>query len=411
MKAVNFIKEKMKTGAWAEVLEHSKWIFFLIHVMVFFYFLIINIEMPYSGDDIVYRYVYGTNREVSGIGDVAESMVTHYFTWGGRVVVHALLQLFLSGKKLVFDFVNAGMFLLFAFLIYRYILRRGISNSLMLGIYLMLWISLPGVGEAVLHKTNSCVYLWGTDILLLFFYPFYRKIGGESFGIANGMKKWLYAALMLPFGIIAGWTIEAGGAMVLFAIGCIGIYEFTHKKKICLWQITGFVGGCIGYAALVFAPGNYVRVSTVAARSNILSELLYRLARETYYMLLDMWWLLGICIILLYYLNRNQKQTVKEWIYNNAQELFFLTITLLGVYVMTLSSAYAERVLLSPIAFLVIAVGMLYRRIDYKKHHTLIWLCLSVLTVYVILQAGVGMYQMIFTEGAEALYIRTEYIR
>ena len=141
----------------------------------------------------------------------------------------------------------------------------------------------------------------------------------------------------------------------------------------------------MGYAVLILAPGNYARASVVSGRSNIVLELLFRLARETYYMLLDMWWLFAIFFVLLYMVNKTKKQLpvnqsknqmLKKWITDHAIELFFLLIVLVGVYVMTVTSAYAERVLTSPIAFLVIAIGLLYRRLDYGKYKELIWICL-----------------------------------
>lgn len=148
-------------------------------------------------------------------------------------------------------------------------------------------------------------------------------------------------------------------------------------------------------------------------------ELLFRLARETYYMLLDMWWLLAIFFVLLYMVNKTKKrlsvnqsknQILKTWITDYAIELFFLLIVLVGVYVMTVTSAYAERVLTSPIAFLVIAIGLLYRRLDYGKYKELIWICLFFLGVYVAMQATVGMYQLVFSEGVQSLDIRTIYV-
>lgn len=160
-------------------------------------------------------------------------MKTHYFTWGGRVIVHSILQFFLMHDKILFDVANTLMFILFAFTIYKYAMKKGVSNSLMLGIYFLLWISIPGVGETIVIKTMSCNYVWGTTILLLFFYPFFRNVKNEwdwYFNTGTPIKG-IYAVFMALVGVVAGCTIEACGAMVLFAIGCIGLYKVIKKKK------------------------------------------------------------------------------------------------------------------------------------------------------------------------------------
>ena len=227
------MENQAKVKSWLNTLEKSKLIFLFIHIAVFSYFLVLNIYTPLQGDDITYGYVYGTEEKLSTIGDIVQSMKTHYFTWGGRVIVHSILQFFLMHDKILFDVANTLIFILFAFTIYKYAMKKGVSNSLMLGIYFLLWISIPGVGETIVIKTMSCNYVWGTTILLLFFYPFFWNVKNEWdwYFNAGTPVKGIYAVFMALFGVVAGCTIEACGAMVLFAIGCIGLYKLIKKKK------------------------------------------------------------------------------------------------------------------------------------------------------------------------------------
>ena len=71
------------------------------------------------------------------------------------------------------------------------------------------------------------------------------------------------------------------------------------------WEYSGFVGALIGYSVLIVAPGNYVRAAQVNLQNghdNLLIELIYRIARETYYMLVNMneliFFFILFCIIL-----------------------------------------------------------------------------------------------------------------
>lgn len=76
-------------------------------------------------------------------------------------------------------------------------------------------------------------------------------------------------------------------------------------------------------------------------------------------MVINMWPIFLIIVFLLIILLKNREFNLKRL----SIFIFFIVLTLIGVYVMTLSVAYAERVLSTPICFGVIAVGMLYNEV------------------------------------------------
>lgn len=170
----------------------------------------------------------------------------------------------------------------------------------------------------------------------------------------------LQAIIMFICGVLCGWTIEAGAVMLLTFIFVTLAYQIKKKKLIQGWKITGFIGSLVGFCILIFAPGNFKRANTVNQMTpdrSLLGELFFRIVRETYYMLIHMWPLFVVLIILIIYSKKRKIENSLEKI------LFFLCIALVGVYAMTASPAYAERVLITPIAFVIISIGDAYNKI------------------------------------------------
>lgn len=343
-------------------LEKSKTLFVLINLCVAGFFLLLNILTPLFGDDFMYQNIFGTSDRVTSFADIIQSQITHYNIWGGRFVVHVIDQFFLMYDKIFFNIANTVVFMFFSLLIYYNVYKKEISNTFLLLTYVALWFSIPGVGYSILWQTMSCNYLWGSTIILAFFTPYFSVLTQSK--KHSGLWNIITAILMLLFGIIAGWTIEAGGAMLLFGVVIVFIMQKRKKLPVPLWEYTGFIGALCGYAVLIVAPGNYARSAQVTAESghgNIIVELAYRIARETYYMLVNMNELLFFFILFCIILSHGSK--IKNLIIKYQNAFLFALISIVGVYVMTAAAGYAERVLVTPIAYMIIAVGLLYKDI------------------------------------------------
>lgn len=326
---------------------------------------------------------------------------------GGRSIVHTIDQTFLLYDKKYFNIANTLVFILFVLLIYLCVYGRRISNSFMVFEYVCLWTALPYVGEVILQQTNSCNYLWGTTIILLFFTPYFMTMGKEAAG-KNKAVNVVKAVLMFLFGVIAGWTIEAGGAMLLLFIALNIFYYIIKKKKAALWKITGFCGAAAGYAILILAPGNYVRsewTKQLASRSNFLYEILFRLGRETYYFILHMGLLLFIFALLCC---MQKSKNIKDLVLMNKKEFLMFGITLIGVYVMTLTIGYSDRVLVTPIAFLLIAIGLLYKKSGYEKNLKVIY-CMAFFACAYLGFEAIQSLMVLWDGSTKLLHVHTSY--
>ena len=106
-------------------------------------------------------------RYLSNIIDIFISMINHWNLWGGRVVVHFLLQLsFLFGIQ-CFNVVNSIMFILLGILIYKHIDNfKKINFPLLILIYSVLFLFIPQPGATIFWKSGSANYLWSSVIML-----------------------------------------------------------------------------------------------------------------------------------------------------------------------------------------------------------------------------------------------------
>lgn len=241
---------------------------------IFVYIWYLNHIIPLSfGDDYVYQYVWngstGWNmfhpledhaQLVQNWGDILRSQWSHYLTWGGRTVAHTLAQFVLWQGKWLFDVLNSFAFVLLLLLMYWHslggIVTRRLRPSRVLFLFLCVWAFVPALPTVLFWVMGACNYLWTLDILLLFLLPYVRHF----FRRGTGGSAWWQAALMLPFGVIAGWTNEN---TVCWCIVGIALYAWQcHEQgRLSRWQVTGLFGLCMGYAVLILAPGNQVRLA------------------------------------------------------------------------------------------------------------------------------------------------------
>ena len=268
-----------------------KRLFILEVIACYLTVLAFMILTPLMGDD----YNYYAN--VSGAGSFWQLFAqeyNQYMTWTGRSVAHIILRIvFYFHSVMLFNILSACVFVLLTLCIYLHIDRRKkYDYRLYLFIVLMFWIFGVSFAETILLKYASCNYLITTGIILGFLTLYRRWLIEES-------KGSIFRCIgMFVFGVVAGWCSEntSGGAILLLLIYfAIIIYNQKHKieksdntlsvamygNKIMPWMITGFVGMIIGFAFMIFAPGNYIRASFVEEEHSGIVGMIARIQKTT----------------------------------------------------------------------------------------------------------------------------------
>lgn len=238
---------------------------------IFFGVLLLNrLNYPFLGDDYVYAFMWQGKdiftplpegaRRIQSFSDIFHSLYSHYFTWGGRMVAHFFVMLFMWVGKFWFDIANSFMVVLLM-LEMQWIAHEGrITMDIRAGhvalAFFCLWAFNFDWCHTIIWLSGACNYLWAMVLLLLFLIPYIRHYftdGEVEYG------SWL-APVMFFLGLAAGDTNEN----TICWIGLTGIFylwKCYKKHRLAPWMIVGFIGLSLGYGILVLAPGNLVRLA------------------------------------------------------------------------------------------------------------------------------------------------------
>ena len=239
-----------------------------ILVLIFFIMLGLNFLTPlFYGDDLVYAFVWPNQfmnvplpeniERINSVKDILVSQWRHYLTGNGRTIAHLFVQFFVWQEKWLFNVVNSFIFVLLILQIHWISDRGKISfKHLRAGsicwIFFVLWTFVAGFWSVYLWLAGACNYLWSIVILLFFLIPYERKyFGYESSSCQSYTTQFLFFLL----GLCAGWGNENTICWIILALA-LWLYKLLKLRQIERWMFCGFIGLCIGYALLIFAPGN-----------------------------------------------------------------------------------------------------------------------------------------------------------
>lgn len=262
----------------------------LILFAIFFIMYLLNSMKPLSSDDYFSFFVWPEGLPINGelpvdvhrvndISDILKSIKTYYLTWGGRVPGGLPVGVFIAliGKE-YFNPVNAFMMVLLVMEIY-WLSHEGIITfkfkpSYLIWIAFSLWAFNICFNDTCLWLSGSCNYLWMAVVVLAFLIPYVREYY-NNINEAFYKDNWKIVICMFFGGLLAGWSHETTTCWLILIL--FYYLFFYNKKKLQFWKTAGFIGFCIGYALLIFAPGNFSRLQMQQQTSSIIiaSELIY----------------------------------------------------------------------------------------------------------------------------------------
>ncbi len=317
-------------------------------------FYCLNLITPLYADDYSYSYTFAADTEKYRIGtlhDIWLSQLNHYQVINGRAIVHSLVQLLLIWDRSVFNVVNTLAFLALGFAVYfaAYGSFRQLRAAPLFAVYILLWLSMPGFGQSCLWLTGSVNYMFTALGVLLFLMP-YRSDSPE------GRHGALKAALMLPAGLLAGWSSEAVCLAGLAAAVLLCARRAALGGKLRFWMFTGLLGMLCGAALLFLAPGQSVRSDGMGGLGN-LSVWLSRIPGVTRdavkYLALP--GALGL-MLLAVSVYRSRGDGVLGWLRRYYAALVWLCAALISAYAMCAAPYFPLRAWCAPAVFAAAAV-------------------------------------------------------
>lgn len=346
-----------------EIISQQKYII-LISILLFLGIYGLNHYFPITLDDWRYSTLADGSR-VSSLWNILEYQYDHYFTWGGRSVVHSIAQIMLAAGVFWGDVINSVGYVALVLVIY-YIANKGNRSNipLFIGINLLIWFLIPALIENLFWITGSANYLWGT-LLILFFISFYCS----AFITGQSKDGWIKRVALFLFGIIAGWTNENMAVAMIFFVICLMLLMIKERQKLPRWAVFGLVGAVVGCAIMLLAPGNTIRnqsemVNMAAGSEPIYMFYFYRL---TSILKMSSWYALIPIIIyiafLLLYMKFRRKESSNRILYLS---LLFAVTAGVATLVMIAAPIFPVRVWFAILIFLFIAIGLLYANLDFS---------------------------------------------
>lgn len=341
----------------------GQYILFWVALLVLFILVfVLNKLYPLYADD--WGYIYSDNSFSEVVEIMSQRLYHQYFTWGGRMVVHAIAHL-LSWVGLGFsDLINSLVFVFLLYVVYR-IINKGncVKPLLFLSIGLYLWLVMPAFNSTVLWLVGAANYMWGALIVILFLAAYYSYyMGGKE------RKGWLYIVFFLLAGVVSGWTNENLFVAQVFFIICLFFLFKREKLSIPAWAIAGLIGVCIGGLLMIAAPGNYLRSEVVKgsldlADKSTMELLTYRVLKVGYRYAVYIFPAVIVYFVVFYFYRKQERDNKRKVL---AGSLLFFASGNIACFAMMGSYIFPPRAIFGIITFIVIATGILCANLNIE---------------------------------------------
>lgn len=316
----------------------------------------INFLTPHIADDYSNMpvTVWGTEEPLKDFAGLTRSVQNFYTDWGGRVEGHIFAALLLSAAPSLADLLNTLCYMLATLFIYL-ICKRKDSHSLplYLSIHALIWICVPDYGQVMFWICGAANYLWTSVIVLalLYLYHHYAVSGGTLFTGKNilGLPSFL-------LGFLAGFAMEnmSAGMLVILTLYLVSFYR--HHRRIQFPIIAAYFGSLLGFAFLVFAPGNQAR-----AEAEIELSLLFKFFIICYYWVFFAGILTVLWLMLYMLVQKILPSSAKETVF---ESFSYICGAIASAYCMLAAPSSPERTWYIVCIYALSAAGILYSLLE-----------------------------------------------
>ena len=332
---------------------------------------------PLGMDDYIYAIQQNTMLE-------AFRMELHqYLTWTGRSIAHLSLRFFLLLPRIVTILLMPAVFI--AILLYTLAMIHGPGwreKTTIYQIFLLFtafWFLVPKFGSVFFYMASFANYALMLLLAFVFLYP-YRALWEKK--STTDRHRFVTVLGMFLLGILAGWTNENTGLMVIFFSLIIIGYLLYQKQKPPLWAYSGAFASIVGFLFLALAPGNYVRMANPdfahwAAGS--IGYKFYIFFSRNIHINQILIFLLVFLVLLLWWKKREWLDVTKPYVQNS---LLFLFVAAIGAFSLVAAPFQPNRILLSVTVFLFISIfSVVFYRFPHNQKVALLAIGITCISV------------------------------
>ena len=350
-----------------------------------FLFFLLNVMTPYIADDFTYMFSFETGARMQGLADIIPSMVRHAYTMNGRIVPHALEQLFLLMPKLVYDVCSSAVFLWLLFSSYCVCnIGRERSALLFLAIFMAFWNYVPAFGQACLWQVGALNYMWALAFCMYYLQPYFTLYFGTSpvsfYRMPRSLpRKLLFTVLAFLFGSYSEFSSAVGIAL---SAGIL-LASPRDRRRSYRWLLIPIVSAVAGYIFMIIQPGESDSKSGLFSAVDILKRIPdVTVQMKTFLSVLFIAW--AVLMTLSFARNVSASRRLASF-------GFFLG-AIAGSYIVIFAYTYPYRCMITTTFFLILACGILLSELLDSPSGLFCRAALAVLTLSfaVNLICGVG---------------------
>lgn len=330
----------------------------------FFLSLLYNIWSPYTTDDYTYMYSFATGERITSLFQVFPSMAQHYMSVNGRTVSHFLVQIMLMFPKMVFNTVNAAIYTIFLYFIYKNTSQsKEFRPIIFVAIAVCVWVFTPVYGQVFLWVTGSINYYWSYFFALIFL-SFYLKI----YRTERELSKIAYISMCVLGFFFGGYSENTSFSVIFMSFVLLVLTSMKRKDiKFLIKYTVPVVLGAIGYLTILFSPANSGKIGSIGLSGIIHNVIDLLVAYYTRH------YLLLIIFAVLFVIALHYKVEKKECII----AVVYLGISVVSVLMLCVTSYLADRSLGAGAVFLIIADIQLMQSIRTRSATECIAYCLA----------------------------------
>ncbi len=320
----------MKMRDFLKKLYHSRWSFFAALALIFLLLLFCNRHTAMVADDYRYCFSFADGSRMTSVSQIFPSMAAHRHSMNGRVIAHALVQVFLMLPKPFFNLVNAGFFVLLLFLICRLALPKNATDATLFLFWAFgcIWLLQPEFGQVFLWLDGSVNYLWCAMLCLLWLLPW-----AEAFLKDTDPSKKGQCFLILFSPLVGAYSENSSVALIVMILAFMALRRFYDKRPVPVWAILSFLGILAGFFFLMLAPA-----TTANKSAEMRLPVLFANFLETGSFYLRFWPLL-LCYVLFLFVTWKNSAVRRRCMLS----LVFLLGSLAGHFVLTFALYCAGR--------------------------------------------------------------------
>lgn len=389
-----------------KILSDNKGVIWFFVGVLFLYLL--NYYTPLYADDYNYAYSFATGKRIQTLSEIFPSMKAHYYQMNGRLVLHAIAQVFLMIGKPYFNVINALAYMILLLLTgyHAYGSVRKIQVRGMFVAFMLIWWCIPEFGQSFLWVTGSSNYLYGVLIILIFLIPYRRYLENIEYK-STILLEIVLILKMGVFGVIAGWTNENMSIALIFIELCFLVAYRIQRKAWKLWMLSGIIGTVIGCIIMLTAPAQNARLQAVGGMGGA-KEFVIRGIHITMNLFDFLLPILILFLFLAYRLNvkkvvsvtLSKKEMLITFIKRNFITIIYGLGAMVSIYSMVAVPVFAGRAWSGPIILCCITLGTLHDRVEKETD--------SFSSFYHILLLFLGI-SFLFTYGEALVYIKRTY--